>query len=293
MKKNYQSILILVILLLLLFFYLWNTSLMMQEFLDYSLLFFTKLVPVSFFMLLLMSLLIQYGIANLFKSYSWTLFFLSLFSGFPSGAKYTVDFIKRKEISIEEGNQMLLFSHFPNPMFVLGTITLVLEDSTLSKKILFSIIVSNLILFVFSKKKKKNEKKEQKKETAFSKAINDAILTTAKTLLLIYGTSVFFYSFFVFLSTSISIPTNLYVLLGGILDLTKGVLITSILSNHLLRSYLILFFLTFGNLSIHIQVKSILADTSLSYRYFLIGRIIGTFLAGIIFSLLINVDLLQ
>ena len=266
---------------------------MMQEFLDYSFLFFTKLVPVSFSMLLFMSLLIQYGITDLFKSYSFTLFILSLFSGFPSGAKYIVDFINRKEISIEEGNQMLLFSHFPNPLFVLGTISMVLDNSILSKKILLSIILSNAILFLFSKKKKKVFRREQKKEVAFAKAMREAILSTFKTLLLIYGTSMFFYFILIFLSTAISIPTYLYVFIGGILDLTKGVFITSLLSNCFIRSCFILFFLSFGNFSIHIQVKSILADTSLSYHYFLIGRVIGTLLAFVFFFLFISVDLLQ
>ena len=62
MKKNYKNILILIILLLILIYYLFNNNLIINNVLDYSKLFLTRLFPVSFIFYIIIGLLIDYGI---------------------------------------------------------------------------------------------------------------------------------------------------------------------------------------------------------------------------------------
>ena len=292
MKKKSKSILILVTLLFFLGFYLFHASYMIQCFLDYTHLFLQKLFPVSFTFFLLSSLLIQYGIIEAFSALfsintsSFYVFLLSLLSGFPSGAKYTKELLEKEMIDLEEAKQILMFSHFPNPLFVLGSVS-TLIGKEYSLKLLFSIILSNFILFCFSKKKrvKNSISFSSSSSLSFSSALYHAILSSFQTILLIYGTSLFFYLLSVVVTTYFSFSPILFVFLNGVFDLTKGVFSTSILSNFLFRSLFILFFISFGGISIHMQVFSILSDTNLSYSPFLKGRILGTILAFLLFFL--------
>ena len=262
---------------------------MMNEFLDYSKLFITKLLPVSFPFFILSTLLIEYGITNLipFASSSFYVFFLSLISGFPSGAKYTKDLFLKKQINEEEANQCLKFTHFPNPLFVLGTISSTLNDSLLAKKIYLAIFLSNFTLFLLSKKEKKVPLEKSNAKKDFSTALSSAITSSSKTILLIYGTSLFFYLLSIAFTKHLSFSCYLFVFVNGIFDLTKGIFSTTLLQDVTLRAYFILLFVSLGGISIHMQTKSILLDTPLSYRSFFKGRIIGTILSLIFFTLLV------
>lgn len=290
MKKTSKSILILVILLLFLFCFLLNSEIMIQSFLDYSFLFLTKVFPTSFIFFLFSSLLIQYGVIEFFcsifpiKSGSFYVLLLSLISGFPSGAKYTKELLEKGVVQREEANQILLFSHFPNPLFVIGSLTSLLEKE-IAWKLLFSIILSNFFLFVFSKKELSTSVSFHSKES-FAKVLKESIYKTIDMIILIYGTSCFFCVFLFLLTKYLSFSPCLYVFVCGIFDLTKGIFSTGILSSMFLRASFILLFLSFGSFSIHFQVQSILLDSSLSYRFFLLGRILGTILSFILFFIL-------
>ncbi len=260
---------------------------MMQYFLDYTHLFITKLVSVSFPFLLFSNLLIQYGIIEFIprKNPYIVVFILSLLSGFPSGAQYTKSLLEEKNITIEEGNQILKFSHFPNPLFVIGSVQIALGNLSLSLKILLAIILSNFLILLFSKKEKKMISYKKKQEKSFSKILSSSIVIASKTILLVYGTSLFFSSFFILITKYLHFSSYLFVLNSGLFDLTKGVFATTILKDVTLRSYFILFFISLGGIPIHIQVKSILEDTPLSYHSFLKGRLLGTILSFLFFTL--------
>ena len=292
MKKTYKSILILVTLIGLGILYLLNSEYMIKNFIEYSKLFLTKLFPVSFLFYTLSSLLLQYGLIETLsykKKKSTThfyVFLLSLISGFPSGAKYTKELLERKKISIEEGNQILTFSHFPNPFFILGTITPILKKKNLAIQLYTSLILSNTILFLTCKKEKTSSKKTIPNPIDFSNALVKATEDSFHTLLIIYGTSIFFYLISTILIKYLALKPTSFILLNGLFDLTKGVFSTSILEDSMKRAYYILLFLSFGGISIHMQVKSILSDTSLSYSSFLKGRIIATPISFLIFYIL-------
>ena len=220
------------------------------------------------------------------------IFLLSIFCGFPSGSSHIKNLEQKKVIGTEEGNSMLLFSHFPNPFFVLGSVSLALDCISYACKIYLAIFFSNLILFLFFKGKRNRYREKDEKKT-FSQVLAKAIFSSSQMILIIYGTSLFFFYLLLFLTYYLPLPPFLYVFLCGVFDITKGVFATSIFQNSILRSYFILFFLSFGSLSIHVQIKSILEDTSLSYQSFLKGRIWGTILSFLLFTLMVLNDLLQ
>lgn len=295
MKKTYKSILILVTLITLLILYLINSNVIVNAIIDYSILFLTKLFPVSLLFFIFSTLLIDYGLIELIQYYlkintsSLYVLLISAISGFPSGAKYTKELLEKNLIDENTANKIIMFSHFPNPLFILGSVYLVLKDKEICLKLLLAIIISNIIIYIFSKDKKptKNNIKKLKVPSNFSNVLSNAVTNAFNTLLLIYGTSLFFYLVATIITKYITLNTNSFIILNGFFDLTKGVFSTTLLNNLTLRAIYILIFISFGGLSIHMQVKSIITDTSIKYKYFFIGRIIGTILALIIFILIL------
>ena len=72
MKENYKNRLILVTLILMLIFYLFNSQYILNNIIDYSKLFLTKLFPVSFIFFIISSLLVDFGIIS-FLDILWLL----------------------------------------------------------------------------------------------------------------------------------------------------------------------------------------------------------------------------
>lgn len=287
MKKNYRSILILVTLCGLLLYALVRTDRFVLDILSYTELFIKRLFPVSFLFLIISNLLMDYQfvqiIQRLFKIKSNYIYFflISLMSGFPSGAVLIKEGLDRGIIDNNDANRIIMFAHFPNPLFVLNSVNIVSGRLSYTLFILGSIVLSNFIilLFVYHKSIFNNILIFP---NDFSSCLTSSVNKAIKVLITIYGTSIFFYLISIIITSRITNP-YLYVAFSGVFDLTKGVFNSSIISSDILRCIFILIFIAFGPLSIHLQIKSILADTSVSYKKFVLGRIISTILSICLF----------
>ncbi len=292
MKKNYQRIIIITFLLTLLILYTINSSLVIKSILDYTNLFITKLFPTNFIFFMLSTILIDQGLIELINNKLKLngsipyVTIMSILSGIPSGSKYTKELLEKGVISTKTANYLLSFTHFPNPMFVLNTVTILLNKN-LAIKILICLIISNLIIALLLKPHKKEVIAITNSSSKdFSSSLSKAILDSLKVILIIYGTSIFFYLITVIINKYLTLSVLSHVLLNGIFDLTKGLFSISLLSNELLKALLIIIFFSFGSLSIHIQIKSIISNTSLKYKYFIFGRLIQIIIATLLFFLL-------
>lgn len=295
MKKKYQSNYILLLLIGLLILYLINSSLITKSILEYTSLFIEKIFPASFLFFTLSSLLIDYHfietIEKLLKINGAVFYtvMMSLISGFPSGSKYIKDLLEKGLISTKTANYLITFTHFPNPMFILGSVSLLFPSPKYARVLLFSLIAANLLLGLLLKPKQKEIiKREAFPEANFSTSLAKAITSSLKTILLIYGTSIFFFLIATILNHYVNLPLPEYIFLNGIFDLTKGVFLTSLLKSPILKAIFIIFFISFGGLSVNIQIKSIIADTKIKYKNFLLGRLFQFLIATTIFLLIIN-----
>ena len=287
MKKNNKSILILVTLIIILLVFLVNVDLIINNIINYTNIFFYKLFPSSFILYLIIYMIIEYGFIQFINNYlhinscSYILFILSLINGFPSGAKYSKLLYDKNLISKDYLNTLIKFSHFPNILFVLGTIKNIINDKVITFYLLISLIISNFIIMCFSKKENINYNYSFNNKS-FSIVLKEGIIYSFKTIILIYGTSLFFY----LISSVISIQ-NLYlkVFIDGMFDLTNGIVGCSLINNVFIRSLFILLFLSFGSFSIHMQVFEIIEDKD-SYLSFVKGRFIGSFISIICFIIL-------
>ena len=76
--------------------------------------------------------------------------------------------------------------------------------------------------------------------------------------------------------------------ISGILELTQGIKYVSLLSIDMkIKGALITFFLSFGGISVHMQIMSIISDTKIKYKPFFIARIIHSIISTTIAYLLI------
>ena len=199
MKKTYQRIIIITFLLTLLILYTINSTLIIKSIIDYTNLFITKLFPTNFIFFMLSTILIDQGLIELINNklkLNGSIFYvtiMSILSGIPSGSKYTKDLLNKGLISNKTANYLLSFTHFPNPMFVLNTVTILL-NKTLALKILICLILSNLIIaLIFKPPKKEVITINDSPSKDFSESLSKAIIDSLKVILIIYGTSVFFY----------------------------------------------------------------------------------------------------
>lgn len=305
MKRKYHYLLGFIIILFSYFGIFCFPNIMINSSINALLIFREKLFPSIFPFFVLSFLFINMGypliLNKYFKNITRKIFHLSenttfillmsIISGFPSGAKYIVKDYNNNYITKEEGNQLLLFTHFANPLFVLGTCGILLNSKRLAYKILICQLLANIILGILVRPK--NITITKKKEVVFStpsliSILPDAINEAMEVLIFMLGSITIFQfftnCFLLFTNESVFLKT----IFTGIMDLTSGINLVPTLSISIeLKALLMLIFITFGSLSVHLQVINAIKNTNLSYTNFFIGRILESIIAIILF-LLIN-----
>ena len=302
MKRKYQELFAVLIILFLYLGIFINPSLIIKSGITSINIFKTKLFPSIFPFFVLASLLLELGLATkiskklnpLFKRLfhvegnSSFIILVSIISGFPSGSKYIVESLKTKSISKDTANYLLTFTHFANPLFILGTCGLILNSISLAYKILIIQILSNLILGIILRPKEivfskiTNNPQNKSFLEALPKAINDAI----KVLLFMLGSITFFMFFSKLLTSTLSLNPFFKTIITGILDMTSGIsLVNTINTTNYIRGLLVLTFITFGSFSVHLQVLNNIKEEDIEYKYFFLGRIIETSIALLLYIL--------
>lgn len=282
MKKNSKRILLLVILITYFILCFINSKNISKEVHSYTMLFIKNVFPSTFIFLLLSYLLFNYNllffISKIFKRKDICFYIFSIFSGFPGGVLFLKESLDQGTITISEANKMVLYTHFPNPLFLLFHTSILFGNKKISYVFYGIILLSQALILLFSRCKN-SFNYVQDREIPFSKNLTNCSLKAIKVIFNIYVTSIFFYLISFLLNKYFSFTTISYVLISGIFDLTNGVLSTSLITNNCLKGIILLFFFVFGSIPIHIQIKSILSDTSISYSSFLKGRIISFILS--------------
>ncbi len=250
-------------------------------------LFLAKIFPSLFPMFIISSILINLNLIKyinlIFKKLNTKLFklnentsyilFMSMLSGFPSNAKIAKEMYDAKLIKQNDVQKIILFSHFSNPLFIMGMI----KHKTLL--VLMAHYLSNFIIGIIVRNKYPSEKETTKIKTSNSNLNISQTLTTAinqamTTLLFILGTIVCFY----ILTSIINLP-----LFNVILELSQGLNYLNILDiNMKLKTILYGSLLSFGGICIHFQVYGILSDLKIKYFPYLLSRLFHAILTGII-----------
>ena len=257
-------------------------------------LWFKNIVPNLLPMFIITSLIIEsnliINICNIFgklfnkifkcSNYGIFIYFLSLFTGSPSNAKYINDLINNNLISNTLSDKLLLFTSNYNILLIYSLLSLYL-NKYISIKIIIIIIISNIIVGLIFRNINYIDLKTNyiKRKINISKIIKD----TLDTLLMILGTLIFFNIIINLLPIKNMLLKNI---LNGFLEITtglKGLEYLDISTN--IKILLSTVYLSFGGLSIHTQIKSILPDTN--YTLFLKSRLYAVIISVILLTFFI------
>lgn len=265
--------------------------------------FFYVLFPSIFPFFLISNLLIEYNfvhtINKIFKGLVQKVFhvggaasfiiIMSMTSGFPSGAKYINSLYKKNMISLDQANYLITFTHFANPLFVLTVTKTIFNDTKTSVIILISMYLANFIIgFIIRPKKLQKEKNlEQNIIPNFSISLTSSIKSSIDLLILILGNTCFFFLITKLISTCFNFNSYVGCLINGFFDMTKGIQsISTLPCSSLFKSILVITFICFGGINVNMQVASIISDTKIDYKNFLLGRICQVAIATVILFIL-------
>ena len=243
---------------------------------------FYKVFPYLFVMIIINDILINSNIINYIKSPVIYIIIMSILSGTPSNAYIIGNLYKNNSISSNDANIILLFTYFSNPLFLWTILNNIYNNKYISLKIILIHYLSNIIIFlIYYKKLDNNQSNFSNNNINLSQSIKKAIDNN----MIVLGTICFY---FVISNLIINIfHPNLLIstVISGLLEMTQG-LNSLITYNGFGKSILSILFISFGGLSIQSQVKSILDTYNLNYKYYLKGRLLQTIISIIIITLL-------
>ena len=260
-----------------------------------------NLFPTLFPFLLLSNIMTNYGfieicakigniiIKKIFKinQNGFYVLIMSMLSGSPSNAKYINQLLEKKLINHYEANQLLTFTHCVNPLFIIGTIGITfLKSKTIGIIILISHYLGNIITGIIMRKKNiisDYKISSYNPNKSFIKVLTHSINDTINTLMLILGVVTTCLIF----TTVVSSIIHINPIYSGILEITQGInYIYQSNLNIMIKTIFITFIISFGGLSIHMQVMSILENKKIRYLPYFIARLIHAILSSIIVFIL-------
>lgn len=239
---------------------------------------FYNVFPYLFIMIIIEDLLINLNFANLFKNNAIYIFVMSLLSGSPTGAYIVAKLYKQKIISKKYANTCLIFTFFANPLFLYSMLNTIFLNKYTTIKLILILYITNFILYLLYKKDLPKESKSINHEDI---NISASIKTSINTTITVLGVITFYLILSNIIINEFNIIYPFNILFKGFLEMTQG-LVLLVNSDFLYKELLAMLFISFGGFSIHTQVASILNEASLSYKYFLKGRIIQTVLVLIL-----------
>lgn len=298
--KKYSNLIIIIITFIFLILILLNREIVSYTIINSFNIWFNTLVPSMFPMFILSDILINYNfieyipnkisniiskIFNINKT-SVLILFISILSGFPGNANALLEAYDLNLISKEEVEHLLLFNHFPNPLFVLQTVgVFYLKDDILGIIILVSIYISNTIIGIIYRRKnhptKVNYITNINKSQSFMNVFSNSIKKSINTLLMISGIVTSFLIISTLICHILNFDGIIAMFIKGILEMTMGLSLLSYLDiSNFIKLIIATFIISFGGISIHLQIISILED--ISYFKYLKGRIIGSIISCLI-----------
>ena len=273
--KNKKEILIIFLVLITIFYIFKNTNSINNYIIYATKLWFLKVFPFLFPMIILNELLLSnniiYYINKIFRKngIKYYVFIMSLLSGSPTSAYLIKELFLNKIIDLKNANKLLYFTHFSNPVFLISILTSLFDKKTAYLLIIFHYL-PNFIMMFFTKIESNNN--TIIKNNNYNKALDKAVNTS----LMVLGTLCIYITLSNIIIDIFNISSINSIFIKGIIEITQGLNeINSLFVNIRFKKLLAIIFINFGGLSIHSQIKSIISDTPISYKYFLLGRLIS------------------
>lgn len=233
-------------------------------------------------------------------------FIMSIFSGYPVGAKITSELYENGYISLKDMHKLCTFCSTSGPLFIIGTVGVgMLQSKTAGIIILVCHIVGailngvlwrNYSLKIDDKIENWRAIETRIKDNLLSYSVSNSVFSIA-----VVGGYIALFCMFVdigintglfgALSMIISYPFNFMGLdsdyclafITGIVEITRGSLeVSKIALDYDFMIVLITILISFGGISTHLQSLSFLGKHKLNYSFFLISKITQAIISGAI-----------
>lgn len=234
-------------------------------------------------------------------------FIMSMISGFPSNAKYVKELYTKGILNENEASKLLMFTHFSNPLFIMGSIALTfLGNKEAGILVLFSHYIGNIVIGLMFR----NYEPEgcAKEKTSIKRAINNmhnkrinnklkfgtiitnSLLNTINTLLLILGVVTMFLCVTTIIDNNVNLNNYNQSILNGLIEMTQGLKYVGLLNIPLkLKTIISTLIISFGGFSVHMQVISIISDTKIKYLPYLTARVCHALISSLIVFFLFDI----
>lgn len=234
-------------------------------------------------------------------------FIMSMISGFPSNAKYVKELYIKGILNENEASKLLMFTHFSNPLFIMGSIALTfLGNKEAGILVLFSHYIGNIVIGLMFR----NYEPESctKEKTSIKRAINsmhnkrinnklkfgtiitNSLLNTINTLLLILGVVTMFLCVTTIIDNNVNLNNYNQSILNGLIEMTQGLKYVGLLNIPLkLKTIISTLIISFGGFSVHMQVISIISDTKIKYLPYLTARVCHALISSLIVFFLFDI----
>lgn len=207
---------------------------------------------------------------------------LGLFCGYPMGAKVTADLYRTGRISKQEASYLLTFANCASPMFLSSfVVTETLHRPDLIGKSFVILYLSNYLCSLlfrhrytgFGETAKAENKKEIPSISHFGEMIDISIMNAFESITKLGGYIILFSICSGLIQELLPSHNPLKYLLLGVTEITTGISTIGSLTWSFSIKYSILMGLTgFGGICILAQTKSMLHDTTLSIKPYLLSK---------------------
>jgi sporulation integral membrane protein YlbJ len=270
---------------------------------------------------IVISLEIPDSISKLFKNYFKKLlntsgygayvFIMSIFTGYPTGAKIVAQLISEKKISSYEGQKILNFASTSGPLFVIGAVGIGMFNNIKVGYILFishilGAIINGLVLnnILYPKSNVAESCWLNKDKNTNRNFLTKSILNSLTTTGIIGGYIIFFsvlieliYKLNIFnkiewlldLFLNKSLSKSIILALQGAIEITNGCnLISKSNIPFFLKILISTFIISFSGISIIMQVFSITYEEKISIKAYVISKISHSIFSVLVALLMLN-----
>lgn len=237
------------------------------------------------------------------------IFFLSIISGYPIGAKLICESYKQRQIDIKSAKKMMSYCSVSGPMFIIGSIGIGVFKSL---KIGYILLISHIIGAILNGLIFRNNYKDCANEELISfiskkesqNILADSMLDSIISILLVGGYIVFAFVLIELLNNIQLIPTLSCILgntlkvdtniinaiLNGFIEMTGGIISVGKLNlNSDLNICISSFLIAFGGISIFLQSLNFTKELKIKKSHFLFQKFcqgLLTLLVSILFCIL-------
>ncbi|MBP3431303.1 MAG: hypothetical protein J6K39_00390 [Clostridia bacterium] len=218
---------------------------------------------------------------------------MAVLSGYPVGSKMVADLYLQGKITKSDAFKMSSFCSTSGPMFIIGAVGIGMFHNSKIGYILFAshLIGSILNGILFRNLKAKDEQPlPTSNENNKKSAINLADIVTSSTLsILSVGCiiTIFFIVIACFEPLLSLLPQSFAFFLEGIIEITKGCLDISTLSNVNLAIILASFIISFGGISTILQSITMLSSVKMPIKLFVLQKLCHGFLSALVTAAII------